>query len=290
MIGYGLISSNMQKFPVLHRIEIFPIKSLDGVTTDRVGVLPSGALEGDRQFAIVDEHGRFVNGKSTLLVHRLRAEFSPDLSTVTLWRSGAAERETFALQDFALQDKEKAKRSRVSLEAWLSDYFGKAVTLQGNTVTGFPDDLIAPGPTIIGTATLETVAEWFPELDLAEMRRRFRTNLEIGGVPPFWEDRLYGKNGQSVEFQIGEMRFVGINPCQRCIVPTRGSLTGLAYEAFQKQFVQQREAELPPWAERSRFNHFYKLAVNTRAISSTQGFYLNTGDYVRHLVDTELLS
>jgi uncharacterized protein len=285
MIDYGLISSNMQKFPVLHRIEIFPIKSLDGVVTDRISVLPSGALEGDRQFAMVDEQGRFVNGKSTALVHRLRAKFSPDLSTVTLWRSGTEKRETFVLEE-----KEEGKGSRVSLEAWLSEYFGKAVTLQENTVTGFPDDLNAPGPTIIGTATLETVAEWFPELDLAEMRRRFRTNLEIGGVPPFWEDRLYGKNGQSIEFQIGEMRFVGMNPCQRCIVPTRGSLSGLAYEAFQKQFIQKRKAELPPWAERSRFNHFYKLAVNTRGIMPAQGFHLNTGDYVRHLVNTELLS
>ena len=26
-----------------------------------------------------------------------------------------------------------------------------------------------------------------------------------------------------------------------------------------------RAAGLPPWAERSRFNHFYRLAVNTRA-------------------------
>jgi uncharacterized protein len=275
----------MQKFPVLQRVEIFPIKSLDGMTTGQVGVLPSGALEGDRQFAIVDEQERFVNGKSTALVHQLRSEFSPDLSTVTLWRAGTEERETFTLQDT-----EKGKQSRVSLESWLSDYFGKAVTLQENTVTGFPDDLNALGPTIISTATLETVAEWFPGLDLAEMQRRFRTNLEVSGVPPFWEDRLYDKNGQSVEFQIGQMSFMGVNPCQRCIVPTRGGLTGLVYEAFQKQFVQKRKAELPPWAERSRFNHFYKLGVNTRAISPAQGFCLNTGDYVRHLVNTELLS
>jgi uncharacterized protein len=273
----------MQNFPVLDRIEIFPIKSLDGMTTDRISVLPSGALEGDRQFAIADEQGRFVNGKSTSLVHRLRTRFSPDLSSVTLWRSDAEERKTFALKD-------EGKQDRVSLEAWLSDYFGKTVTLQENTVTGFPDDLNAPGPTIIGTATLETVAEWFPELDLAETRRRFRTNLEVSGVPPFWEDRLYGETGQSARFQIGETYFMGVNPCQRCIVPTRGSLTGLAYETFQKQFIQKREAELPPWAERSRFKHFYKLAVNTRLVTPAQGFYLNTGDSIRHPANTELLS
>ncbi len=266
----------MQNFPLLQRIEIFPIKSLDGITTKRVSVLPSGALEGDRQFAMVDEQGRFVNGKSTPLIYRLRASFGPDLSTVTLWRAGRAERENFSLRD-------KGREGRVSLEAWLSDYFGKTVTLQENTVTGFPDDLNAPGPTIISTATLETVAAWFPELDLAEMRRRFRTNLEVSGVPPFWEDRLYGEKGQSTEFQIGQVSFIGVNPCQRCIVPTCDSLTGLAYKTFQKQFVQKRAAELPPWAERSRFNHFYKLAVNTRATISAQGLHVKAGDCVRHL-------
>jgi uncharacterized protein len=273
----------MQNFPALCRIEIFPIKSLDGMTTDRVSVLPSGALGGDRQFAIVDEQGQFVNGKSTSLVHQLRTRFSPDQLTVTLWRSGTEERETFALSD-------KGIEGRIGLEVWLSDYFGKTVTLQKNTVTGFPDDLNAPGPTIISTATLETVAKWFPELDLAETRRRFRTNLEVGGVAPFWEDQLYGELGQSVEFQIGQMSFIGVNPCQRCVVPTRDSLTGLGFKAFQKQFMQKREAELPPWAAQSRFKHFYKLAVNTRLITSAQGFYLNTGDCIRHLANTELPS
>jgi uncharacterized protein len=273
----------MPNSPVLHRIEIFPIKSLDGITLDRVSVLPSGALEGDRQFAIVDEQGKSVNGKSTALIHQLRARFSPDCSKMTLWRSGTEEHSTFALKD-------QGKAGRISLEAWLSNYFGKTVTLQENTVTGFPDDLNAPGPTIVSTATLETVAGWFPELDLAETRRRFRTNLEVDGVPPFWEEQLYGELGQSGKFQIGETSFMGINPCQRCIVPTRDSLTGLAYNAFQKQFMQRREAELPSWAARSRFKHFYKLAVNTGLVTLGQGLSLNTGDCIRHLANTELPS
>jgi uncharacterized protein len=283
MMGCSLVISCMQDFPVLHRIEIFPIKSLDGITTDRVSVLPSGALKGDRQFAIVDAQGRFVNGKSTPLVHQLRAKFSLDQASVMLWRSGTEARETFVLRD-------DDKQGRRSLEAWLSDYFCKTVTLQENTITGFPDDLNALGPTIVSTATLETVANWFPELDFAEIRRRFRTNLEISGVPTFWEDRLYGEVEQSVEFQIGEIHFAGVNPCQRCIVPTRGSFTGLADKAFQKQFMQKRKAELPPWAAQSQFKHFYKLAVNTRLVRPTQELFLSVGDCIRHLVNPELPS
>lgn len=277
----------MQNLPTLHRIEIFPIKSLDGITIDQANVLPSGALRGDRQFAIMDEQGRFVNGKSTPLVHQLRARFSPDTFSdtfnVTLWRAETEKRQTFALKD-------EGKDSRDGLEAWLSDFFGKIVTLKENTVTGFPDDLNAPGPTIVSTSTIETVVEWFPELDISEIRRRFRTNLEVSSVPPFWEDQLYGETEQPVRFQIGEVSFLGVNPCQRCIVPTRDSFTGLRYKAFQRQFVQKREAELPSWAVRSRFPHLYKLAVNTRLAEPIQCFVLNTGDFVRHLVNTELIS
>jgi uncharacterized protein len=283
----------MQNLPTLHRIEIFPIKSLDGMTIDQVNVLSSGALRGDRQFAIMDEQGQFVNGKSTPLVHQLRARFSPDtlshtldtLDTlnVTLWRAETEERQTFTLKD-------EGKDGRNGLEAWLSDFFGKTVTLKENTVTGFPDDLDAPGPTIVSTSTLETVAAWFPELDVSEIRRRFRANLEVSGVPPFWEDQLYGETKQLVKFQVGEVSFLGVNPCQRCIVPTRGSLTGLRDKAFQRQFEQKREAELPSWAARSQFTHFYKLAVNTRLAEPIQDFYLKTGDFVRHLANTKLPS
>src|SRR5581483_2540325 len=95
-----------------------------------------------------------------------------------------------------------------------------------NLVNGFPDDLNAPGPTVISTATLRTVASWFPGLTVDDMRLRFRANLEIDGVEPFWEDRLYGEQGESVTIRIGRVTIEGVNPCQRCVVPTRDPSTG----------------------------------------------------------------
>ena len=58
------------------------------------------------------------------------------------------------------------------------------------------------------------------------MRMRFRANLEIGEVPAFWEDRLYGESGTTVRFTVGAVCLEGTNPCQRCVVPTRDPLTG----------------------------------------------------------------
>jgi uncharacterized protein len=255
--------------PTLSRIEIFPIKSLDGVTLDRATLLESGALKGDRQYAIVNSQGKFVNGKSTPLIHKLRATFSTDLTTVTLQIQNTEQRETFMLAE-----------NREDLESWLSEYFGQIVNVRENRETGFPDDLNAPGPTIISTATLEAMTQWFPVLDPTELRRRFRTNLELSGVPPFWEDQLYSELEDGVQFRIADVQLLGINPCQRCIVPTRSSLEGTAYPSFQKIFGQNRQETLPDWAPVKRFNRFYKIAVNTRIATESPSVSLSIGNRV----------
>jgi uncharacterized protein len=257
---------------MLDRIEIFPIKSLDGMVVETATVLPSGALKGDRQYAMVDDAGKWVNGKANAMVHRLRSTYSPDLSTVTISVQDEGS-ETFDLLD-----------DRTGLEKWLSGYFQKSIHLEENTEVGFPDDTKSPGPTVISTATLAAIASWFPGITVAEARRRFRTTLEFNNVSEFWEDHLFGPAGETLAFRIGQIEFLGINPCERCIVPTRESLEGSPTSGFQKTFVQQRQSTLPAAVERSRFNHFYRLAVNTRLADSasvTSGAAIQRGDIVQ---------
>lgn len=251
----------------LARIDIFPVKSLDGVSVSQATVLAGGALEGDRTYALFDAQGRFINGKRTATIHHLRSTFSESGQFVTIATDDHPPTATFHLQ-----------QQRSDLEAWLSEYFQQPITLQANHDSGFPDDTNAAGPTVISTATLQAVADWYG-LSLEETRRRFRTNLEIDGVPAFWEDQLFGPDSAPVRFTIGDVVLEGINPCQRCIVPTRDSLTGTATTNFQKTFSQQRADTLPTWAPPSRFNHFYKLAVNTNIVGQ-YGQILKVGDRV----------
>lgn len=254
--------------PVLTQIVIYPIKSLDGVSVSQATVLASGALQHDREFAIVDTQGKFVNGKRTAAVHGIRCHI--DLNTWTVSLSARhAQALTFHLDD-----------DRSALETWLSDYFGFAVRLVQNTQVGFPDDTESPGPTVIGTETLQAIADWFPNLNLEETRRRFRSNLEISGVEPFWEDRLFGERDRIVPFHIGEVQFAGVNPCQRCVVVTRDATTGESLPQFQKTFITKRQETLPTWTEASRFNHFFRLAVNTRILTPQTGTVLRLGDQV----------
>lgn len=54
------------------------------------------------------------------------------------------------------------------------------------------------------------VASWFPGLSVDEMRRRIRANIEIDGVPAFWEDRLFSEQGDLVSFRVGDVDFLGL--------------------------------------------------------------------------------
>jgi uncharacterized protein YcbX len=254
----------------LRRITIYPIKALDGVEVGDAAVLPSGALANDRRFALVDDQGHFVNGKRTAAVHHIRADFDLAAQTVKLRSVSASSDAQFSLAD-----------DQAAIGQWISAKLNLDCRLVENANAGFPDDTAAPGPTVVSTAALSEVASWFPGLSLDEARRRFRANLEIDGVPPFWEDRLVGPPGVEIVFAIGDVRWLGVNPCQRCVVPTRASETGDATPRFQKVFAERRKASLPPWADAARFEHFYRLAVNTRPASNAAGSRLQLGDAIR---------
>lgn len=251
----------------LGRIALFPIKSLDPLLVAEAQLLPAGGLEHDRRFAVFDKQGQIVNAKRTERIQLIRSWFEPVRGTLSLQAPG------MAAQTFLLPSE------RPVVEAWLSRYFGFQVGLAEDAERGFPDDAASPGPTVVCKATLEEVARWF-ELDLEEVRLRFRANLEIEGVPPFWEDSLYGPAGGSVRFWVGEVLLEGTNPCQRCVVPSRSPLDARVMPGFARRFAELRARALPAWAARDRFDHYYRLAVNTRPASAAGGT-LRVGDRVR---------
>ena len=169
------------------------------MTRARIG--PSGGLKFDRAWALYTVDNRWVNGKRSPAIFLIRAAYAPDLSSVTLSVPGDAR--NVPAREFAFpQDAEAAAE-------WFSVYFDQQIIVRYSP-NGFPDDPVANGPTIVSTASLQAVCDWFPGLSLDETRRRFRTTLEIDGVPAFWEDRLFGfQNTYAVRFRVGDVDFEG---------------------------------------------------------------------------------
>ena len=258
--------------PRLTNIRLHPIKSLDPVCVPEWRIGPSGGLALDRAWALYSVDGRWVNGKRTPAIHLIRANFSTDLRSVTLSVPGDRRQIPIRTFDFPAAHQDAAE--------WFSVFFEQQIIVRYSPA-GFPDDTIANGPTIVSTASLQSVCEWFPGLTVDDVRLRFRASLEIDGVPAFWEDRLFGEDQRSVvRFRIGEVAFEGSNPCARCPVPPRDPLTGVILDGFQKRFTQFRESTLPAWSPRDRFDHFYRFSTNTRVATLQSNQLLRVGDPV----------
>lgn len=256
--------------PALELIRIYPLKSFDGVNVEAVDVLPSGALAWDRRYALFDANGIVLSGKREPRVHGVRIAWKFETPEVLAFMASAVD--AGACRGRLPQDAGR-------LADWFGKYFGQKLALRENVRTGFPDDVEAPGPTVVASASILRVAQWFGES--AELtRRRFRANLEVRGVPAFWEDGLLADpGGEAGRLLIGggvELR--GMKACARCPVPTRNPDTGVADAGLPRRFSVQRAAELPPWAPRSRFVNFYRFTLNTDVAPDFGGGRLHVGD------------
>jgi uncharacterized protein len=265
--------------PRLANIRLHPIKSLDPMHVKEARIGPGGGLQFDRAWALYSADGQWLNGKRTVAIHLIRAAFAPDVSSVTLSVPGDSRKtptKTFAFPG-----------DTAAASQWLSKFFEQPVTVR-HSPEGFPDDAIANGPTIISTASLQAVCGLFPGMTIDNARLRFRTTLEIDGdrsavapeeVPAFWEDQLFSAEERgAVRFRIGEVNFEGSNPCARCPVPPRDPHTGVIIPGFQKIFSDYRRSHVPAWCPEARFDHYYRLATNTRVASSEAGKILRVGD------------
>jgi uncharacterized protein YcbX len=259
----------------LDAIFVHPIKSLDPAPVESACIVTNGALAWDRRYAILDEDGEYVNGKREQRIHRVRSTFDLDAGTVTL-REQDGDPRTFHLDD-----------DRAELESWLESVVGYPVDVVRDDEGGYPDDTDASGPTVISAATVERVASWYDDIPPTEMRRRLRPNLVVADGPAFWEDRLYADPDSVVPFEVGSVRLQGVNPCQRCVVPTRDPDTGDPTEGFQERFVQRRRETLPDWAGEAWFDHYFRLMVNTRVPRSEWNETLAVGDEVRGPLDAQ---
>lgn len=252
--------------PRLARIRVFPIKSLDPLELDQAEISRAGHLAGDRDYALFDSGGRVLNAKRLgASIVSIRAEYSNGGRAVNLRTSANC-------AEFDLY------RDRAAVEAWFARSLGQTVSLRMDERGGFPDDELASGPTVLGSASINTVAGWFG-MPAEEVRRRFRANLEIEGLDPFEEDLLFGPPGIPRRFRIGDVEFLGTNPCMRCVVPTMDSVHGGASGPLTpKRFAALRERCRSSDSEIARYRGYYRLAVNTRLSPGQEGKLVRVGD------------
>ena len=248
------------------RLTVYPVKGLDAHDLDAVRLLSGGTLAHDRAYALVDADGTRWNAKQSALFHRLDADYEPETGALTV-----------AHGDETVRFDLPAERGRAG--DWFSDLFDADLELCHDDALGHVDRRRA-GPSVISTATIETVAGWFDDLTPTAVRRRMRANVEVAGVPAFWEDRFVGADAPTSAFEAGGVRFEGVEPCARCVVPERDHETGAHDPGFRERFVERRRETFPGFADPDAFDHGYTLMLIARVAEADRGATLRVDDEV----------
>ena len=255
----------------IDRLTLYPVKGLDATDCECSRIRPGGTLAYDREFALRDEDGTVCNAKQIETVHTVETAFDSESGRLDV-ATADRPRETFDLTT-------EGGQSRAG--EWFSDVFGLALMLDRDSRVGHVDRT-SMGPSVISTATLETVASWFDDVTVGSARRRMRANIEVGGVPAFWEDRCYPSDDRDhvVGLRVGDATFEGVNPCQRCVVPSRDPDTGEPTPEFRERFIERREATFPDVADPEAFDHFFAVTLIAAIPEADRGKTIKVGDTV----------
>lgn len=253
-----------EKTAKVESLRVFPVKGLEGVDVTEAEVLEGGTLRRDREFAVFDAEGEVVNGKRTPRAHCPGMEFEEGEPVVSF-----PDGEEVNVAD----DSERADRL-------FGDFFDVDATVRRDGSLGYVDRR-SMGPSVVSTATLREFASWFDDIGVEGARRRLRANVEVSGVPAFWEDCFVGDGAPS--FEVGGVRFEGVTPCGRCVVPSRDPDTGEEVEEFRKTFIENRRDTFPDWADEDAFDHHYTLMLIARVPEEERGGKVSIGDEVRVL-------
>jgi uncharacterized protein YcbX len=255
--------------PFVSGIRIHPIKSLDPlqVTGAEIGIR---SLRYDREFAILEESGRFVNGKLTGRVNELKAEYDLPNQRVSLSLRGESDGFEFEL-----------KEKNLALDKFLSDFFNAKVTLIQGTHGELMDIPGTSSATMVSEASLKSLENNSKNNTLDDLRLRFRANLEIAGVSAFWEEQLFGLPGTGIRFMVGNVEMIGVSPRARCNVPPRNPFTGELDKSFVKRMIQYRLKSLPCNSQLRGYGSLYFLALNIYIPETEKGKVVSVGDLIK---------
>lgn len=216
----------------LSEIWIYPVKSLGGISLQESHVTDRG-LELDRRWLLVDESGRFLSQREYSELALFRQEIVGDFLRIThrvhLKFIDIPLRPVFSEASFKIEvtvweDTIEAFEVNPKTSEWFSKLLGFSVRLvympdeserkldpdyaiTGDEITSFSD---AYPFLIIGQASLDDLNG---RLEVKVPMNRFRPNFVFTNGEAFEEDNWR-------DFKIGNVPFVGVKPCDRCVMTT----------------------------------------------------------------------
>lgn len=216
----------------LSEIWVYPVKSMGGISLQEARVTDRG-LELDRRWLLVDDDGLFLSQRE----HPQLALFQPQVVNDKL---RIAHREFLESIDLELRPIFSASNQKVKVTVWddtidafevsqdASDWFTKLLGLSVRLVY-MPDESkrkLDPDYAISGDE-ITSFADAYPFLiigqsSLDDLNERLREKIAINRFRP----NFVFTNGMAFEedfwrdFTIGNLSFVGVKRCDRCVMTT----------------------------------------------------------------------
>jgi uncharacterized protein YcbX len=204
---------------ILHLIQRFPIKGLSAEPLDRVTLHPGQGVPGDRMYGFA-RHGsgfdpqdprplpkdRFVVLLTQAALAGLKTAFAPRTGLFTV--TGPTGSRTFDMSDEA---------GRRAAAAWLADHLALPDPEPPRFVSSAPHrftDVSVVSPQMMNAISIvnrASVRDLETRLGTAVDPARFRANLELDGLPPWWELDNIGAS-----LRIGDVTLRLILRTQRC--------------------------------------------------------------------------
>lgn len=214
----------------IEALYIYPIKSLRGIKVPKATVLEKG-FKFDRRWMLVDEQGVFITQRkhpelskidvelqsNSIIVSCIDAEKtsvplelqSGDLMKVTVWGSTV---DAIKASDEINNWFSNATGMKCSL-VYMPENASRLINSKNETTVSFADGYPY---LVLGQPSMDDLNN---RMEKALPTHRFRPNIVFSGETPYDED-------QWDKFTIGEVKFIGIKPCVRCIFTTIDQETG----------------------------------------------------------------
>lgn len=211
------------------KIQRFPIKGLSPEPIDDIELLPSAGIPMDRMYGFARHGSGFDPDKPTPLpkdkfVVLLTQEALANLKTSFDPESGALH---CSGPDGPVCFNLNTDDGRRAAEMWLSDYLSLPDKEPPSFVHAAPHrftDVSVVSPQMMNSVSLlnrESVRDLESRIDAEIDPARFRANIELEGLPPWWELENVGKT-----LQIGDVKLRLIKRTQRCAATEVNPATG----------------------------------------------------------------
>lgn len=215
---------------VVTEINIYPIKSLGGISLNEAAVEPKG-LQYDRRWMLVDHNMRHMTQRAFKIMALLQPQIkdgriyishkhNADVSFSFATDEALSETLSVTVWDDTCEAQEVSKEA----SAWFSEVIGSPCQL-----VQMPEAFVRPTQPAysVGENDQVSFADGYPILIMDEASvaliseksgqdipaNRFRANVLVKGGHAHVEDELK-------RFSIGEVDFWGAKPCSRCIMTT----------------------------------------------------------------------